>query len=174
MEQLMQQIFDFFSVAGRETALFIVSMIPLIELRGSIPLGAAMGMDWHLVFLISIAGNLLPVPFIVWFGRPLFKWLKSTKLLSGVTNWYEQKLLQKADKVTRYEAIGLCLFVGVPLPGTGAWSGAAIARYADEARHPFDRGGRADRRGDHDGGLLWPFAVHQPVLTSKRRCRCIG
>ena len=127
MEQLMQQIFDFFSVAGRETAQFIVSMIPLIELRGSIPLGAAMGMDWHLVFLISIAGNLLPVPFIVWFGRPLFKWLKSTKLLSGVTNWYEQKLLQKADKVTRYEAIGLCLFVGVPLPGTGAWSGAAIA-----------------------------------------------
>ena len=110
----MQQIFDFFSGAGREVALLIVSMTPLIELRGSIPLGAALGMEWPVVFLISVVGNLLPVPFIVLFGRPLFKWLKS-------------KLMSKADKVTRYETIGLCLFVGIPLPGTGAWSGAALA-----------------------------------------------
>ena len=127
MQQLIQQLFDFFSGAGKEVALFIVSMIPLIELRGSIPLGAAMGMAWPPVFLISIVGNLLPVPFIIWLGRPLFRWLKSTRLLSGVTTRYEQKLLSKADKVTRYETIGLCLFVGVPLPGTGAWSGAALA-----------------------------------------------
>ena len=65
----MQQIFDFFSGAGREVALLIVSMTPLIELRGSIPLGAALGMEWPVVFLISVVGNLLPVPFIVLFGR---------------------------------------------------------------------------------------------------------
>lgn len=127
MDQMVQQLFDFLSVAGRELALFIVSMVPLIELRGSIPLGAAFGMDWHIVFLISVIGNLLPVPFIIWFGRPLFGWLKTTRLLSGITKKYEAALMKKADKVTRYEAIGLCLFVGVPLPGTGAWSGAAIA-----------------------------------------------
>ena len=123
----MQQIFDFFSGAGREVALLIFSMTPLIELRGSIPLGAALGMEWPVVFLISVVGNLLPVPFIVLFGRPLFKWLKSTRLLSGITAKYEAKLMSKADKVTRYETIGLCLFVGIPLPGTGAWSGAALA-----------------------------------------------
>ena len=123
----MQQIFDFFSGAGREVALLIVSMTPLIELRGSIPLGAALGMEWPGVCLISVVGNLLPVPFIVLFGRPLFKWLKSTRLLSGITAKYEAKLMSKADKVTRYETIGLCLFVGIPLPGTGAWSGAALA-----------------------------------------------
>ncbi|MFR9254868.1 MAG: small multi-drug export protein [Merdibacter sp.] len=66
--------------------------------------------------------------FIVLFGRPLFKWLKSTRLLSGITAKYEAKLMSKADKVTRYETIGLCLFVGIPLPGTGAWSGGHSLR----------------------------------------------
>ena len=127
----MQQIFDFFSGAGREVALLIVSMTPLIELRGSIPLGAALGMEWPVVFLISVVGNLLPVPFIVLFGRPLFKWLKSTRLLSGITAKYEAKLMSKADKVTRYETIGLCLFVGIPLPGTGAWTGALVATFLE-------------------------------------------
>ncbi len=124
---MTEQLFDFFSAAGRETALFLISMVPLIELRGSIPFGAVMGMPWYTVFFISIVGNMLPVPFILWLGRPIFRWLKTTRLLSGLTAKYERRLLSQADKVTRYEAIGLCLFVGVPLPGTGAWSGAAIA-----------------------------------------------
>ena len=127
MNQLMDRLFEFLSVAGKEVALFIVSMVPLIELRGSIPLGAALGMPWYTVLVISLIGNLIPVPFIIWFGRPLFKWLKQTKLLSGITHKVETRLMKKADKVTKYELIGLCLFVAVPLPGTGAWSGAAIA-----------------------------------------------
>ncbi|MBC8584613.1 COG2426 family protein [Youxingia wuxianensis] len=127
MNQLIDRLFEFLSVAGKEVALFIVSMVPLIELRGSIPLGAALGMPWYTVLVISLIGNLIPVPFIIWFGRPLFKWLKQTKLLSGITHKVETRLMKKADKVTKYELIGLCLFVAVPLPGTGAWSGAAIA-----------------------------------------------
>ena len=127
MEHLMQQLFDFLSAAGREVALFIVSMVPLIELRGSIPLGAAIGMPWYTVFLISIVGNLLPVPFILLLGRPIFQWLKTTRLLSGFAARYEKRLMSKADKVTRYETIGLCMFVGIPVPGTGAWSGALLA-----------------------------------------------
>ena len=127
MQQLTQQLFEFLSGAGRELALFLVSMVPLIELRGSIPLGALFGMDWPTVFVISVVGNLLPVPFIVLFGRPLFRWLKSTRLLSGLSTRIENRLMAKSDNVTRYESIGLCLFVAVPLPGTGAWSGAAIA-----------------------------------------------
>ena len=127
MEQLIQQIFDFLAVAGKEAALFIVSMIPLIELRGSVPLGAALGMPWYTVFLISVVGNMVPVPFAILLGRPVFKWLKSTRLFSSIAQKYEQHLLAKADKVVKYESIGLCLFVGVPLPGTGAWSGAVLA-----------------------------------------------
>lgn len=124
---MIQQFFDFFLGAGREAALFLISMIPLIELRGSIPFGAAIGMPWHLVFLISIIGNLLPIPFLILFVRPVFAWLKKTRLCRGLATKLENKLMSKADKVTRYEVIGLALFVAIPLPGTGAWSGAGIA-----------------------------------------------
>ena len=140
MQQLTQQLFEFLSGAGRELALFLVSMVPLIELRGSIPLGALFGMDWPTVFVISVVGNLLPVPFIVLFGRPLFRWLKSTRLLSGLSTRIENRLMAKSDKVTRYESIGLCLFVAVPLPGTGAWSGAAIAAAAKIAAREENAG----------------------------------
>lgn len=124
---MIEQFFDLFLGAGREAALFLISMIPLIELRGSIPFGAALGMPWHVVFFISIVGNLLPIPFLILFVRPVFAWLKRTPLFNGLATKLENKLLRKADKVTRYEVIGLALFVAIPLPGTGAWSGAGIA-----------------------------------------------
>lgn len=127
IQELTQQIFDYFLGAGRETALFFISMVPLIELRGSVPFGAALGMEWYWVYLISVIGNLLPIPFILLFLRPVIRWLKTTKLLSGIVTRFEAKMIKKADKVTKYEVIGLALFVAVPLPGTGAWSGAAIA-----------------------------------------------
>jgi len=123
----MQAIFDFFSFLGQEISLFVISMIPLIELRGSIPLGAAMGMPWLTVFLVSIVGNMLPVPFIILFGRQLIKWLKKVPLISKLAHKVENRLLSKSKNVTKYEMLGLCIFVAIPLPGTGAWSGAAIA-----------------------------------------------
>ena len=127
MEHLMQQLFDFFSGIGKEPALFLISMVPLIELRGSIPFGAAMGMPFSQVFFLSVLGNLLPIPFIIFFVRPVFDWLKTTKLFSGLAHKLEHKIMSKADKVTRYEMIGLLLFVAIPLPGTGAWTGAGLA-----------------------------------------------
>ncbi len=124
---MLEQIFQFFLGAGQEAALFIISMIPLIELRGSIPLGAALGMPWYMVFLISVIGNLLPIPFLILFVRPVFAWLKRRSLFSCLVARLENKLISKAGKVTQYEVIGLTLFVAIPLPGTGAWSGAGIA-----------------------------------------------
>lgn len=123
----MQELFDSLSFAGQEWALLIVSMIPLIELRGAIILGAAMNMPWLEVFIISVLGNLLPVPFIIKFGEALIEWLKSTPLFSRIARKYELKLRRKSKKIMKYSAIGLCLFVAIPFPGTGAWSGAAIA-----------------------------------------------
>ena len=78
MEQMIQRIFDFFLFGGKDFALFVISMIPFIELRGSILLGAAMGIPWPRAFAVSFIGNLLPVPFLILLARPIFAWLKTT------------------------------------------------------------------------------------------------
>ncbi|WP_345941589.1 COG2426 family protein [Intestinimonas butyriciproducens] len=133
MDQIIQRIFDFFLFGGRDFALFIISMIPFIELRGSIIFGAAMGIPWQHAFLVSFLGNIFPVPFLILLARPIFTWLKTTRLLAGFTQKVEDRLMKKADKVTvqKYSAVGLFLFVAVPLPGTGAWSGSLIAALLD-------------------------------------------
>lgn len=133
MDQIIQRIFDFFLFGGKDFALFIISMIPFIELRGSIIFGAAMGIPWQHTFLVSFLGNILPVPFLILLARPIFAWLKTTRLLAGFTQKVEDRLMKKADKVTvqKYSAVGLFLFVAIPLPGTGAWSGSLIAALLD-------------------------------------------
>lgn len=133
MDQIIQRIFDFFLFGGKDFALFIISMIPFIELRGSIVFGAAMGIPWQHAFLVSFLGNILPVPFLILLARPIFTWLKNTRLLAGFTQKVEDRLMKKADKVTvqKYSAVGLFLFVAIPLPGTGAWSGSLIAALLD-------------------------------------------
>lgn len=123
----MESIFNALLGIGREGALFIVSMIPLIELRGAVPLGAVLGMNWALVYIICVIGNLIPVPFILLLGEKLLEWLKTTKTFGNFTRNYENKLMKKADKITKYSKLGLCMFVGIPVPGTGAWSGALLA-----------------------------------------------
>ena len=133
MDQIIQRIFDFFLFGGKDFALFIISMLPFIELRGSIIFGAAIGIPWQHAFLVSFLGNILPVPFLILLARPIFTWLKTTRLLAGFRQKVEDRLMKKADKVTvqKYSAVGLFLFVAVPLPGTGAWSGSLIAALLD-------------------------------------------
>lgn len=123
----MDAAYQYFSWMGPEVALFFISMIPLLELRAGILLGTAMGMDWVSVYLISVAGNILPIPFIILFGKHLFAWLRRTKCMRPLFQRYEAHLMKKTDKILKYSFWGLLLFVGIPLPGTGAWSGAAIA-----------------------------------------------
>lgn len=127
----MEQLFESLSFLGKETALFIVSMLPIVELRGAVPLGALFGMEPLKTLIIAIIGNLLPIPFVILLARPIFNWLKNTKLLSGATHKFEAKLMKKADKVMKYSALGLTLFVAIPIPGTGAWTGAMIAALLD-------------------------------------------
>lgn len=124
---MQQSIFDFFNFAGEKVALFFVSMIPVVELRGAVILGAGLSVPWYETFLICLVGNLLPIPFLILLGRKIIDWLKGIRFFSKITYWYENKLLKKMDQVTKYEVFGLCLFVAIPLPGTGAWSGALIA-----------------------------------------------
>lgn len=107
--------------------LFGISMIPLIELRGAIPVSAAMGIDPVISLVICVVGNMLPVPFIMLFGRKIIAWLQTTKLFGNIATKYEKRLAEKADKIIGYAIWGLLIFVAIPAPGTGAWSGAVIA-----------------------------------------------
>jgi uncharacterized membrane protein len=128
----MQVLFNILSqYVSAELAVFFVSMIPLIELRGSVILGTAIGMPWLRVLGISLVGNIIPIPFILIFGEKFFTWLRRQPLLRGFTNWYENHLISKSDTIQKYSFLGLLLFVGIPLPGTGAWSGSFIAVLLD-------------------------------------------
>ena len=110
----------------------IVSMIPVIELRGAIPLGVGLGLSHFDAMWVSMLGNMLPVPFIILFIRPIFKWMtRKSEKLGRVVEKLEARGEGKWDKVHKYQFFGLAIFVGIPLPGTGAWTGALIAAVMD-------------------------------------------
>lgn len=112
---------------------FLISMLPLVELRGSIPYGFAAGLPLWQVVTVSVVGNLLPVPFIILFIRKIFDWLKDKGKFGRFVHRMERKASRGAQKVLGYRWmwLGLFLFVAIPLPGTGAWSGALAAAILD-------------------------------------------
>ncbi len=125
---MAEAIFEYLeSFGGRELALFLISMIPIVELRGAIPLGIAIGLPWYEVLPISIIGNLIPVPFILLLVKYVINWLKSIPRISRFAHKIEEKLMKKSDKIRKGLGLGLFVFVAIPLPGTGAWTGAGIA-----------------------------------------------
>ena len=125
---MIQAIEKFFlETVGRELCVLFCSMLPIIELRGAIPLGAGLGLPFWQTFLLSIVGNLLPVPFILLFIRWALNAMKKVKGLRRVALWLEEKVEKKREKVEKYAFWGLLLFVAIPLPGTGAWTGSLIA-----------------------------------------------
>lgn len=106
---------------------FAISMVPVIELRGAIPAAAAIGVPWYLAYPVALVGNLLPVPFILLFIEKIFAWMKRVNLFPRLIHWLEEKAQKGVAKVEKYALLGLFLFVAIPLPGTGAWTGALIA-----------------------------------------------
>lgn len=112
---------------GKELLIFIISLFPILELRGGLIAAALLDVEPVISFIICYIGNLVPIPFILLFITPLFKKLKKTKLLSGLVTKIENKANNKKDQIEKYKYWGLLIFVGIPLPGTGAWTGALIA-----------------------------------------------
>ena len=102
-------------------------MVPVVELRGGLILAPIFGMNIWKAILICLAGNIVPVPIILLFITKIFSWLKTTRILKGFAEKLEAKAMNKSEKIARYEFWGLVLFVGIPLPGTGAWTGCLIA-----------------------------------------------
>ena len=120
-----------YETLGAELCTFIISMIPLIELRLAIPIGQGMGLHPILCYIISVIGNMLPVPFILLFIRVVLNWMNNVRFLSKIALWVEQKAEKHSGKVTKYATWGLLIFVAIPLPGTGAWTGALVAALLD-------------------------------------------
>ena len=116
------------SLFGKLLQTFLISMVPVIELRGAIPYGVARGLEFWQAIPVAIVGNLVPVPFIIVFITRIFAWLRTKSTwLNGLVTKLENRALSKTDTVKKYAFWGLFLFVAIPLPGTGAWTGALIA-----------------------------------------------
>ena len=109
-----------------EGAVFIISMIPLLELRGGLLAASLLKISAAKAIPLCIVGNIIPIPFILLFIRQIFRILKKTKLFRGLVIKLEDRAMKKSDQVKKYEFWGM-LFVGIPLPGTGAWTGSLIA-----------------------------------------------
>ena len=120
------------TLSGEFCFTVLVSMIPVIELRGGIPFGVGVGLPVWLAYLAAIIGNMLPVPFIVVYIRRIFQWMRRhLPRLNHLVTRLEQKAHQKGRMVTKYKYLGLAIFVAIPLPGTGAWTGALAAAFLD-------------------------------------------
>ena len=128
-ETLVQGVIDALSGSfGKEAIVFIISMIPILELRGALLVaGPILGVPVAKAIPLCVVGNIIPVPFILMLITPIFNWLKKTKTFQPMVTKLENKAMSKSDQIEKYEFWGLVLFVGIPLPGTGAWTGSLIA-----------------------------------------------
>ena len=125
---MTQAIKDFFvRVVGARGAVFFCSMLPIIELRGSIVLGAALKLTWWENYLISVIGNLLPIVFVLLLINWALGVMKKIKGIRRIAFWLEKKAEKNRPKIEKYGFWGLTVFVMIPLPGTGAWTGALAA-----------------------------------------------
>lgn len=121
----------FSTVAGKAIITFLMSMVPVIELRGSIPYAFAADIEPWLAYTLSVVGNMVPVPFILLFIRKIFIWMKKYPRLGKIATKLEQRAENKSSGVKKSEVVGLCILVAIPLPGTGAWTGALVAALMD-------------------------------------------
>ena len=110
---------------------FGTAMVPVLELRGAIPVGVAAGLSPGVACVTAILGNLVPVPFIMLLIRKIFDWLRDTKFFGPKIQWLEQRAHLKGRVVRKYRLPGLIVLVGIPVPGTDAWTGALVAAVLD-------------------------------------------
>lgn len=113
---------------GKLIVTALVSMVPIIELRGALPIATGLGVEWYIALPVAIIGNIIPVPFIIIFIKKIFSWMSKQKgFLARIVVKMEEKAFSKKDTIDKYGPWGLWIFVAIPLPGTGAWTGALIA-----------------------------------------------
>jgi len=112
---------------SKEMIVFVISMVPILELRGGLLAASVMNIDIVNAIWYCVIGNIIPVPFILLLITPVFNWLKKTKTFRPMVEKLESRAMGKSEQIEKYQFLGLVLFVGIPLPGTGAWTGSLIA-----------------------------------------------
>lgn len=134
MENIVNTIIDSFGGLlslkyGKELLVFIISILPILELRGGILAASLIGLKPLNGYIVAIIGNTIPVPLILLFISRILKWMETSKvnLFKKISKWLNNKVDKNKDKIEKYGYFGLVLFVGIPLPGTGAWTGCLIA-----------------------------------------------
>lgn len=127
MDGVITWLSDLFAGVNSNVFIFIVSMLPILELRGGLIAATLLNVPYVQALIICIIGNVLPIPFLLLFLRKILEWMKKFKHAGKLAYWLENRTLKKRDQVDKYGFWGLLLFVGIPLPGTGAWTGAVLA-----------------------------------------------
>lgn len=129
MEAILKELLTFLSV---ELTILLTAAMPIIELRGAIPVGMSLGLSPVHATIISFIGSMIPVPFILFTIRPIFNYLKKTRLFKNLVHKLtDRSLNNNGGKIQKYGAWGLMLIVAIPLPGTGVWSGSLAAALLD-------------------------------------------
>lgn len=134
MENIINYIIDSFGGLmalkyGKEVLVFIISLLPILELRGGLLAASILRVEPLTAYIVSIIGNVIPVPFILLFISKILEWMDNSKIkfFHNITSWLNKKVKKHKSTIEKYGYLGLILFVGVPLPGTGAWSGCLVA-----------------------------------------------
>lgn len=145
-------------LVSREITVLMIAMMPAVELRGAVPVGVALGMSLLEAFVISYLGSLLPVLPLIYLIRPLVKGAKRSRRWFRFGRWLERRSLRKAERMHKYKALGLFLFVAIPIPGTGVWTGSMIAGLLG---FPLRTALTAIAAGNLVAGLIVTFLTHQ-------------
>ena len=127
MEGLVEFFIELFGGINKELVIFIISLMPILELRGGLLAATLLDVEFIRAAIICILGNVLPIPFVLLFLKYILKVLSKWKFTTKIVNWLEKKVHDKREQIDKYGYFGLVLFVGIPLPGTGAWTGALLA-----------------------------------------------
>lgn len=128
---MIDSIIEAFKGIPPELVVFLISLMPILELRGGLVAAALLGVEWYIAFPICVVGNLLPIPFILLFIKQIFKFLRKVPGFRTIIPKLEEKAGKKGSVINRGRFIGLFSFVAIPLPGTGAWMGALAATLLD-------------------------------------------
>ena len=127
MSSIIQSIVNLFGSLNHDVVIFIISLLPILEMRGGMIAATLLGVPYVRALIICVIGNIIPIPFILLFIKKIFAWLKNFKTTGRFVNWLEAKTLKKRGQIDKFGFWGLILFVGIPLPGTGGWTGALLA-----------------------------------------------
>lgn len=127
MDFLVEFFVDLFGGINKELIVFIISLMPILELRGGLLAASLLDIEFTRAAVICVVGNVLPIPFVLLFLRYVLTLFEKWNVTKKIVNWLEKKVEEKREQIDKYGYLGLIIFVGIPLPGTGAWTGSLLA-----------------------------------------------